>query len=64
MSENVQKVCYWLDEAEEDDLLGNSDDTDADSDYVCPNIHDNNDSESDTDVDISVNPSSSSTIIL
>lgn len=38
MSENVQKECYWLDETEEDDFLDDSNDTGADSDYVCSNI--------------------------
>ncbi|CAI6376022.1 unnamed protein product [Macrosiphum euphorbiae] len=59
MSDNIQNVCNWLDETEEDNLLYDSDDTDADPDFVCTNIHNEIDSESDTDVDVHINPSSS-----
>eukprot|EP00102_Acyrthosiphon_pisum_P019881 XP_016657091.1 PREDICTED: piggyBac transposable element-derived protein 4-like [Acyrthosiphon pisum] len=59
MSDNIQNVCNWLDETEEDNLLYDSDDTDADPDFVCTNTHNEIDSESDTDVDVHINPSSS-----
>lgn len=53
----MQKVFYWLNETEEDDFIGDSNDIDADPDCVCPNIRDKN--TDDTDVEISVNPLSS-----
>jgi len=59
MSDNIQNVCNWLDETEEDNLLYDSDDTDADPDFVCTNTHNEIDSESDTDVDVHINPSTS-----
>jgi len=57
MSDYIQNVCNWLDETEEDNLLYDSDDTDADPDFVCTNTHNEIDSESDTDVDVHINPS-------
>ena len=59
MSDTIQNVCNWSDETEEDNLLYDSDDTDADPDFVCTNTRNEIDSESDTDVDVHINPSSS-----